>query len=106
MVLFGVQDYSRSPLHYLQFCERTVRVLHTAVTTLHESDQKAPADRPYTQGYFLDLVEQVCGQVYCFQIVLVKTNQREKIRKYATILQATREKQARGEALDEMDYSP
>nr|OQO26127.1 hypothetical protein B0A51_04521 [Rachicladosporium sp. CCFEE 5018] len=82
----GVKDYSRSPSAYLRFCERTVRVLHTTVTTLHESDQKAPTERPYTQGYFFDLVEQ--------------------IRRYATILAATREKQAKGEKLDAMDYTP
>lgn len=85
-LIFLAPDYSRSPSKYLQFCERTIRVLHTTVTTLHESDQRAPADRPYTQGYFCDLVEQ--------------------IRRYATILAATREKQAKGEKLDEMDYTP
>lgn len=56
---YDVKDFSRSPSKYLQFCERTIRVLHTTVTTLHESDQRAPTDRPYTQGYFFDLVEQV-----------------------------------------------
>nr|POF26374.1 zinc finger transcription factor ace1 [Quercus suber] len=59
MGVFGVKEYSRSPSTYLRFCERTIRVLHTTVTTLHESDQKASADRPYTQGYFFELVEQV-----------------------------------------------
>ncbi|KAK5117643.1 hypothetical protein LTR62_005066 [Meristemomyces frigidus] len=82
----GVQEYSRSPSKYLRFCQRTIRVLHTTVTTLHESDQRTPADRPYTQGYFFDLVEQ--------------------IRRYAQILQATREKQEKGQNLDAMDYTP
>ncbi|QIW98110.1 hypothetical protein AMS68_003628 [Peltaster fructicola] len=85
-LIFLAPEYTPSPSKYLAFCERTIRVLHTTVTTLHESDQRAPADRPYTQGYFVDLVEQ--------------------IRKYALILAATREKQAKGEKLDEMDYSP
>ncbi|KAH9817782.1 zinc finger protein transcription factor ace1-like [Teratosphaeria destructans] len=86
-LIFLAPDYSRSPAKYLQFCERTIRVLHTTVTTvpLPESDKRAPADRPYTQGYFFDLVEQ--------------------IRKYATILAATREKQAKGDNLDDMDYT-
>lgn len=102
---FGVKEYSRSPLKYLEFCERTIRVLHTTVTTLHESDQKAPADRPYTQGYFFDLVEQVrlSGSG---AIVALVINTTEQIRRYATILAATREKQAQGEDADEMDYSP
>ncbi|KAK3053440.1 hypothetical protein LTR09_005609 [Extremus antarcticus] len=85
-LIFLAPDYSRSPYKYLQFCERTIRVLHTTVTTLHESDQRALADRPYTQGYFFDLVEQ--------------------IRRYAQILAVTREKQEKGEKLNEMDYSP
>lgn len=85
-LIFCAPDYSRTPRKYLHFCERTIRVLHTTVTTLHESDQRAPTDRPYTQGYFFDLVEQ--------------------IRRYATILAATRERQAKGEKADEMDYSP
>lgn len=101
---FGVKDYSRSPSKYLQFCERTIRVLHTTATTLHESDQRAPADRPYTQGYFFDLVEQVClGCSVESTLLLPNTTQ---IRRYATILAATREKQAKGEKLDAMDYSP
>lgn len=100
----GVKDYSRTPKKYLHFCERTIRVLHTTVTTLHESDQRAPTDRPYTQGYFFDLVEQVCfgcNETACSS-VFINTHQ---IRRYATILAATRERQAKGEKADEMDYS-
>lgn len=104
MGVFGVKEYSRSPTKYLQFCERTIRVLHTTVTTLHESDQRAPADRPYTQGYFFDLVEQVrSGKSDSLQAVIDLIVQ---IRRYATILAATREKQEKGEKTDEMDYSP
>ncbi|PPJ60250.1 hypothetical protein CBER1_01302 [Cercospora berteroae] len=84
-LIFLAPDYSVSPSKYLQFCERTIRVLHTTVTTLHESDQRAPTDRPYTQGYFFDLVEQ--------------------IRRYATILAATREQQAKQEKSDTMDVN-
>ncbi|TKA71630.1 hypothetical protein B0A55_07565 [Friedmanniomyces simplex] len=85
-LIFLAPEYSRSFTSYLRFCERTIRVLHTTVTTLHESDQRAPADRPYTQGYFFDLVEQ--------------------IRRYAQILAATRQRQEQGEKPDAMDYSP
>lgn len=100
----GVKDYSRSPSKYLRFCERTIRVLHTTVTTLHESDQRAPTDRPYTQGYFFELVEQVCAGnpappgVSITDIIL-------QIRRYATILAITREKQAKGEKSDAMDVT-
>lgn len=83
---FCFQDFSRSPAAYLNFCERSIQCLHTTVDGVHESDQRLPTDRPYTNHYFLDLVEQ--------------------IRRYASILAATREKQAKGEKLDEMDFTP
>ena len=102
---FGVKDFSRSPYKYLQFCERTIRVLHTTVTTLHESDQRAPADRPYTQGYFFDLVEQVRSGT-ADSLLTAIINLMVQIRRYATILAVTREKQAKGEKLNEMDYTP
>lgn len=102
----GVKDYSRTPRKYLHFCERTIRVLHTTVTTLHESDQRAPTDRPYTQGYFFDLVEQVCFGCTDSVVSSACIDLIPQIRRYATILAATRERQAKGEKADEMDYSP
>ena len=102
----GAKDYSRTPRKYLNFCERTIRVLHTTVTTLHESDQRAPTDRPYTQGYFFDLVEQVCFGCTDSTLSLACIDFIPQIRRYATILAATRERQAKGEKPDEMDYSP
>ena len=101
---FGVKDFSRSHIKYLQFCERTIRVLHTTVTTLHESDQRAPADRAYTQGYFLDLVEQVRFGSFD-ELETAVNNIILQIRRYAQILAATREKKANGEDTDEMDHS-
>lgn len=100
----GVKDYSRSPSKYLRFCERTIRVLHTTVTTLHESDQRAPTDRPYTQGYFFELVEQVRAGTLTPRGAAV-INILLQIRRYATILAITREKQAKGEKLDAMDVT-
>ncbi|OAL55675.1 hypothetical protein IQ07DRAFT_498217 [Pyrenochaeta sp. DS3sAY3a] len=60
-------------------------LLHATVEHLSDQDQRLPTDRPYTNNYFLDLIEQ--------------------IRRYAAIMAATREKQEKGETLDEMDYS-
>lgn len=79
------QDYSCSPAAYLQFCETAIHCLHATVDNVHESDQHAPTDRPYTNHYFSDLVEQ--------------------IRRYAAILAATRDREAKGEAADKMDIS-
>ncbi|EMC93185.1 hypothetical protein BAUCODRAFT_113280, partial [Baudoinia panamericana UAMH 10762] len=88
-LIFLAPDYARTPSKYLRFCERTIRVLHTTVTTLHESDQREPTDRPYTQGYFFDLVAQ--------------------IRRYAQILAATRasqeqDKTKEGDAMEQSKY--
>ncbi|KAI6880757.1 hypothetical protein KC360_g7121 [Hortaea werneckii] len=104
-LIFLAPDHARSPSKYLQFCERTIRVLHTTVTTLHESDQRAPTDRPYTQGYFFDLVEQVCLDDSMRLEKMRNIDPFMQIRRYATILAATREKQAKGEKTDAMDYT-
>ncbi|KAF2151346.1 hypothetical protein K461DRAFT_287164 [Myriangium duriaei CBS 260.36] len=85
-LIFLAPDFSRTPALYRSFCETSIRCLHLTVNGVHESDRCLPTDRPYTTNYFLDLVEQ--------------------IRRYASILAATREKQARGETLDEMDATP
>lgn len=84
-ILRGFKEFSATPASYLRFCERSIQLLHTTVEYLSERDQRLPTDRPYTNNYFLDLIEQ--------------------IRRYAAIMAATRQKEAQGEQLDEMDYS-
>jgi hypothetical protein len=81
----GFKEFSATPTSYLRFCERSIQLLHATVDCLSEQDQRLPTDRPYTNNYFLDLIEQ--------------------IRRYAAIMAATRQKEANGEELDEMDYS-
>ncbi|OCL14711.1 hypothetical protein AOQ84DRAFT_11300 [Glonium stellatum] len=85
-LIFLAPEFSATPASYLRFCERSIQLLHATVECLSEQDQRLPTDRPYTNNYFLDLVEQ--------------------IRRYAAIMAATRQKEANGEELDEMDYSP
>ncbi|KAL5387772.1 hypothetical protein PMIN02_008001 [Paraphaeosphaeria minitans] len=84
-LIFLAPELSATPASYLQFCERSIQLLHATVDRLSEQDQRLPSDRPYTNNYFLDLVEQ--------------------IRRYAAIMAATRRKEESGEAVDEMDYS-
>jgi hypothetical protein len=84
-ILSGLKELSATATSYLRFCERSIQLLHATVEHLSEQDQRLPSDRPYTNNYFLDLVEQ--------------------IRRYAAIMAATRQKESRGEDLDEMDYS-
>jgi hypothetical protein len=83
--LLDVKEFSSSPKSFLQFCETSIQCLHNTVDYLCERDQRLPADRPYTNNYFLDLVEQ--------------------IRRYAEIMARTRAKIESGEEKDEMDYN-
>ena len=70
----GVKKWSVSKASFLKFCETSIQCIHTTVDYLNEHDQRRPTDRPYTNGYFLDLTEQV--------------------RQYADILAASREAMA------------
>lgn len=82
----NVKRFSSSAKSFLKFWQFSIRCLHTTAQLLTERDQKRPSDRPYTNNYFLDLVQQ--------------------INRYAGIMRATRERQERGEPADEMDYTP
>ena len=84
-LLSGVQRFSVSRSSFVKFCETSIQCLHTTVEYLHESDRQRPTDRPYTNGYFLDLTEQV--------------------RQYAAMITATRERMASGRPPKEEDYS-
>lgn len=44
---------------FVDFWEVTVRCLHTTAAHLNDRDLRLPSDRPYTNGYFLDLVDQL-----------------------------------------------
>lgn len=44
---------------YFEFCQVTISCLFGAVPHLNDRDLRMPADRPYTNGYFLDLVSQI-----------------------------------------------
>lgn len=82
---FRVKRYSVSRSSFLNFCETSIQCLHTTVQHLNEIDQQRPTDRPYTNGYFLDLTEQV--------------------RQYAAMITATRERAAAGIEREENGYT-
>ncbi|KAL8733990.1 MAG: hypothetical protein Q9166_001751 [cf. Caloplaca sp. 2 TL-2023] len=81
----GVQKWSVSKEVFLQFCETTIQCLHTTVEYLNEPDQRRPTDRPYTNGYFLDLTEQV--------------------RQYAAMINASRARMAGGKRMTDEDVA-
>ena len=78
---FGVQKWASTKRSYLHFCETSIQCIHTTVEYLNEPDQRRPTDRPYTNGYFLDLTEQ--------------------IRQYAAIISAARARRAAGKSTAE-----
>ncbi|KAH7379305.1 hypothetical protein DE146DRAFT_626199 [Phaeosphaeria sp. MPI-PUGE-AT-0046c] len=84
-LIFLAPELSATATSYLRFCERSIQLLHATVEHLSDQDQRLPTDRAYSNNYFLDLVEQ--------------------IRRYAAIMAATRQKESKGETLDDMDYS-
>lgn len=73
-LISGAKKFSTTKASFLDFCETSIQCIHTTVDYLNEHDQRRPTDRPYTNGYFLDLVEQV--------------------RQYATMLAASRARAA------------
>ena len=75
---FPSQRFSASRASFVKFGETTIQCLHTTVSHLSDPDLRRPADRPYTNGYFLDLTEQV--------------------RQYAAMITAARERMAAGQA--------
>ncbi|KAG6999310.1 zinc finger transcription factor ace1 [Physcia stellaris] len=83
VLLWLAPKWSVSKASFLNFCETSIQCIHTTVGYLNEPDQRRPTDRPYTNGYFLDLTEQV--------------------RQYAAMISASRARMAngRGSAEDE-----
>ncbi len=84
----GVKKYcDLSGSSFLKFAETSIQCLHTTVDHLpNESDKQRPSDRPYTNGYFLDLTAQV--------------------RQYAAMINETRARLAAGRASGNNDYIP
>lgn len=77
------KERAKSAALYFKFSMTSIRLLQATVQHLHEREQVRPADRQYTNGYFIDLVDQV--------------------RQAALQMAATREKQRKGEAIDDSD---
>ncbi|KAL3427645.1 hypothetical protein PVAG01_01154 [Phlyctema vagabunda] len=78
-----LKERTKTAALYLEFCLTSIRCIQATVEFLSEREQTRPHDRPYTNGYFIDLVDQ--------------------IKQYAQQVQATKEKEAKGEKLGELD---
>jgi len=78
-----LKERTKTAALYLEFCLTSIRCIQATVEFLSEREQTRPHDRPYTNGYFVDLVDQ--------------------IKQYAQQVQAAKEREAKGEKLTEMD---
>lgn len=84
-LLWDMKKWSVSRASFIKFCEASIQCIHTTVEYLNEPDQRRPTDAPYTNGYFLDLTEQM--------------------RQYAAMITASRERLAAGRTPTEDDYT-
>lgn len=57
---------------YLDFCLTTIHCVQASVEYLSDREQTRPRDLPYTEGYFIDLVDQI--QLYAKQLADAKEN--------------------------------
>ncbi|KAL7629302.1 hypothetical protein AAE478_000822 [Parahypoxylon ruwenzoriense] len=81
-----LKERAKSVDLYRDFCLTSIRCIQATVEYLSDREQTRPHDRPYSSGYFIDLVEQ--------------------IRQHAQQMQEARKRQDSGEELDEMDVDP
>ncbi|KAI1383242.1 uncharacterized protein F4822DRAFT_70111 [Hypoxylon trugodes] len=81
-----MKERAKSVELYRDFCLTSIRCIQATVEYLSDREQTRPHDRPYSNGYFIDLVEQ--------------------IRQHAQQMQEARSRQAAGEELGEMDIDP
>ncbi|KAI6093836.1 hypothetical protein F4821DRAFT_252836 [Hypoxylon rubiginosum] len=85
-LIFMAPERAKSVELYRDFCLTSIRCIQATVEYLSDREQTRPHDRPYNNGYFIDLVEQ--------------------IRQHAQQMQEARTRQDAGEELDEMDVHP
>ncbi|KAG4441965.1 hypothetical protein IFR05_002584 [Cadophora sp. M221] len=82
-LIFMAPERTKTAALYLDFCLTSIRCIQATVEFLSDREQTRPHDRPYTNGYFVDLVDQ--------------------IKQYAQQVQAAKEKEEKGEKIGEMD---
>ncbi|KAJ5038818.1 uncharacterized protein L3040_006497 [Drepanopeziza brunnea f. sp. 'multigermtubi'] len=82
-LIFMAPERAKTAALYLDFCLTSIRCIQATVESLSDREQTRPHDRPYTNGYFVDLVDQ--------------------IKQYAQQVQAAKEREEKGEKMGEMD---
>ncbi|KAG6006143.1 hypothetical protein E4U54_000221 [Claviceps lovelessii] len=59
LVFMAAPETAKSAALYLDFCLTSIRCIQATVEYLPEHEQIRSDDRPYTNGYFIDLKEQI-----------------------------------------------
>lgn len=54
-----VKERTKTAALYLDFCLTSIRCIQATVEYLSDREQIRPGDRPYTNGYFIDLKDQI-----------------------------------------------
>ncbi|GKT55334.1 LOW QUALITY PROTEIN: zinc finger transcription factor ace1 [Colletotrichum tofieldiae] len=65
-----MKERTKTAALYLDFCLTSIRCIQATVEYLSDREQTRPNDRPYTNGYFIDLVEQI--RQYAGQLAAAK----------------------------------
>ncbi|KAK0633540.1 hypothetical protein B0T14DRAFT_507174 [Immersiella caudata] len=71
-LLLVAPEKAKSSGLYLDFCLTTIRCIQATVEFLSDREQTRPRDLPYTNGYFIDLIDQI--RHYAQQLADAKEN--------------------------------
>ncbi|KAH7328713.1 hypothetical protein B0I35DRAFT_473390 [Stachybotrys elegans] len=58
-LIFMAPDKAKTSALYLDFCLTSILCIQATVEYISDREQVRPGDRPYTNGYFIDLKEQI-----------------------------------------------
>ncbi|KAH7163152.1 hypothetical protein B0J13DRAFT_30843 [Dactylonectria estremocensis] len=58
-LIFMAPERTKTAALYLDFCLTSIRCIQATVEYLSDHEQTRPGDRPYTNGYFIDLKDQI-----------------------------------------------
>lgn len=62
-----LQDNAATAKLYVDFCIESIRCIQATVEHLGDRELTRPNDRPYTSGYFIDLVDQIRNYAHSLQ---------------------------------------
>ncbi|KAK7422608.1 copper-binding transcription factor [Neonectria magnoliae] len=58
-LIFMAPERTKTAALYLDFCLTSIRCIQATVEYISDREQTRPGDRPYTNGYFIDLKDQI-----------------------------------------------